>query len=582
MAPMLSAYFAKGPKANVHIDENRANEEAGRTFLDRMYARSLNFAMDHKWLVVLATIVVIFLSAFSLRFINQAFIPTLDQGQFDVSMELPPGTPLSVTQREADKVAAIMASHPDVGNIFETVGAVGSSNVASFAVQLVGGVESEVASRDVIEALRVPLADVPGVAFKVSDNVTGGDNLLGSRDIIVIMNAFGGTYDELGQEADILAEKLATIPGLVDIESSYKPGQPELQLNVDPVRAGNFGLSTAQVGSAIRSLVNGQVASSFRGEGAEADIVVQLNEEDRSSIDKIMDIKIPSPTGQFVPVRNIAEASFSTSPTRIARTDRQPTVSIGINISGRDSAVVNTEVREFLATVELPPNVEAKMGGDAEIQAESFTNLSLALLLSIVFVYMVLASQFGSFIQPLLIMIAMPLAIIGAVLALLITGKPLDMTAFIGFIMLMGLVTKNSILLVDFANKARAEGYDADQAMRIAGPIRLRPILMTAFSMILAMTPVVLGWGAAGEFRSPMGTAIMGGMFTSTLLTLMIVPVIYSIVVRRTDRWSERRAEKKEAKRVAEREEMERDAERRLEEEHAARTAPGSMQPASD
>ncbi len=240
MAPMLSAYFAKGPKANVHIDENRANEEAGRTFLDRMYARSLNFAMDHKWIVVLATIAVIFLSAFSLRFINQAFIPTLDQGQFDVSMELPPGTPLSVTQREADKVAAIMASHPDVGNIFQTVGAVGSSNVASFAVQLVGGVESEVSSRDVIEDLRVPLADVPGVAFKVSDNVTGGDNLLGSRDIIVIMNAFGGTYDELGQEADILAEKLATIPGLVDIESSYKPGQPELQLNVDPVRAGEL------------------------------------------------------------------------------------------------------------------------------------------------------------------------------------------------------------------------------------------------------------------------------------------------------------------------------------------------------
>ncbi len=143
-------------------------------------------------------------------------------------------------------------------------------------------------------------------------------------------------------------------------------------------------------------------------------------------------------------------------------------------------------------------------------------------------------------------------------------------------------MTKNSILLVDFANKARAEGYDADEAMRIAGPIRLRPILMTAFSMILAMTPVVLGWGAAGEFRSPMGTAIMGGMFTSTLLTLMIVPVIYSIVVRRTDRWSERRAEKKEAKRVAEREQMEREAERRLEEEHAARSGSGSMQPASD
>ena len=475
-----------------------------------------------------------------------------------------------------------MASHPDVENIFTTVGAVGSSNVASFAVQLEGGVEAEASSREVIEELRVPLADVPSIAFKLSDNVTGGDNLLGSRDVIVVMNAYDGTYDELGQEAEIMMEKLSAIPGLVDIESSYKPGQPELQLNVDSTRAASFGLSTAQVGSGVRSLVNGEVASTFRGEGAEADIVVQLSEEDRSSIDKIMDIKLPSPTGQFVPVRNVAEASFTTGPTQIARTDRQPTVSIGINISGRDSAVVNTEIREFLATVDLPPYIEAKMGGDAEIQAESFTNLSLALLLSIVFVYMVLASQFGSFIQPLIIMVAMPLAIIGAILGLLVAGKPLDMTAFIGFIMLMGLVTKNSILLVDFANKARSEGYNADEAMRIAGPIRLRPILMTAFSMILAMTPVVLGWGAAGEFRSPMGTAIMGGMFTSTLLTLMIVPVIYSIVVSRTDRWSERRAEREEAKRAERQAAREQESEEEQEQERAAQPASGSVQPAGD
>ncbi len=192
--------------------------------------------------------------------------------------------------------------------------------------------------------------------------------------------------------------------------------------------------------------------------------------------------------------------------------------------------------------------MEANLGGDAQAQSESFGNLSAALALSVVFIYMVLASQFGSFVQPLLIMLAMPLSVVGAIMALSLTGRPLDMTAFIGFIMLMGLVTKNSILLVEFANRARAKGATADEAMRIAGPVRLRPILMTAFSTILAMIPVVLGLGASGEFRSPMGTAIAGGMVTSTLLTLMVVPVGYSLVVGWQDRWSAGRKAKRTAR----------------------------------
>ena len=290
-----------------------------------------------------------------------------------------------------------------------------------------------------------------------------------------------------------------------------------------------------------------------------------------------MDIKVASPTGQFIPLRNVADAGFTTGPTQITRVDRQPSVSIGVNIVGRDLAEAQTEVSEFLATLDVPSNIVIGLGGDAEIQQESFRNLSLALLLSLIFVYMVLASQFGSFIQPLIIMLAMPLSVIGAIMALVVTGRPLDMTAFIGFIMLMGLVTKNSILLVDFANKERAKGKTADEAMRIAGPVRLRPILMTAFSLILAMVPVVLGLGAAGEFRSPMATAIMGGMLTSTLLTLMIVPVGYSMVVGRLDIWSAKRQTEKAAKEAAEREAREAD-ERDMREELSG----GEPQPAGD
>lgn len=574
LAPMLSAYFFKPSKNVGTIDESRAREEAGRTVLDRMYARSLNFAMDHKWIVVLGTIVVVVGSFWSVRFINQSFLPDLDQGQFEVGMELPPGTPLSVTEREAIKVEEIIVSHPDVADVFTNIGETSSPNVANFVVQVVGGVEAEASSRDIIADLRTPLAGVPGISFQLSDDVTGGDTFVGSRDIIIEMVAYSGTYEELGQEAANLAAQLGELDGITDLVVSYKPGQPEMQINVDPQKAAAFGLSTASVGSTVRTLVNGEAASSYRGEGAEADIVVQLNEADRGSVDRIMDVKLATPAGQFVPLRNVADVSFTTGPTTIQRVDRQPSVSVGMNVSGRSLAEAQTDVMQFLQTATLPPNIEANLGGDAEIQQESFTNLSLALLLSIVFVYMALASQFGSFIQPILIMLAMPLSIIGAILALVLTQRPLDLTAFIGFIMLMGLVTKNSILLVDFANKERAEGKTADEAMRVAGTIRLRPILMTAFSLILAMIPVVLGLGAAGEFRSPMGTAIMGGMLTSTLLTLMVVPVGYSIVVGRLDRWSARRADRKAAKEAAERE-----AERAAED---AAASAGSVQPAGD
>ncbi len=232
----------------------------------------------------------------------------------------------------------------------------------------------------------------------------------------------------------------------------------------------------------------------------------------------------------------------ATGPGQIVRVDKQPTIRINANVAGRPVPVAVGEVTALVEGMQLPDGMIVKMGGTTDMQAEGFRSLGLAMLLSVIFIYMVLASQFNSFIQPLLIMIALPLAIVGALLALLMTGKALDMTAFIGFIMLMGLVTKNSILLVDFANRERQRGLGAEEAMLRAGPIRLRPILMTSLSMILAMIPLVLGFSAGGEFRQGMSIAILGGLVTSTLLTLLIVPVAYALVVGWQERWGARRA----------------------------------------
>ena len=542
MAPMLSAYFFRANEdTDREIDDSKAHESSSNSLLDRAYAASLNWAMDHKWITMTLSVGVIAASLVSAAYIQQSFLPALDRGQFDASMELPIGTPLAVTIEEAIKVEAILRSHPDVTDVFTTIGGAASANRANFFIK--AGEEGEdINTRAVIDQLRVPLANVPGISFQLSESATGGDALLGGKDIIVEVQASSGEYDALGDEATRIAEQLATIPGLTDIDVSYKPGTPEVQLRIDREAAADMGLSLAQIGSTVRLLVNGEVASVFRGEGVEANIRVQLQEANRSSVDDVLAIGLLAPSGQIVPLRNVADAEIASGPNEIVRIDQRPVVSIGGNVSGRTSADVTADVQAMLAGAALPSGMSAALGGDAEAQADAFKNLGLALLLAVIFIYMVLASQFASFIQPILVMLAMPLGVIGAILALSLADMPLDLTAFIGFIMLMGLVVKNSILLVDFANRERAQGVDADLAMRRAGPVRLRPILMTALSLILAMVPVAMGLGSGGEFRQSMSIAIMGGMTTSTFLTLLIVPVAYSIVIGALDRGSARRA----------------------------------------
>ena len=528
------------------IDESRGDESEGRSVLDRIYTRVLNWTMDHKIVVGLLAAAVIILSVFSARSTQLTFMLELDRGSFDASMELPVGTPLSATYTEAVKVENILRSHPAVVDVFTAVGGTGSANRAEFVVKVEGPDGGDVSTRTVIDELRAPLANVPGISFQLADVVGGGDTLLGSKDIIIEMTTDSGDYTELGTQAQLLAEQITNVPGVKDLDISYKSGTPELKLQIDRQRAADLGLSAAQIGSTIRTLINGQVATTYRGEGEDADIRVQLDESNRSGAEDILNLGMLTSSGQFVPLRTIVDAEIAAGPNVIVRTDRRPTVSVGANVSGRSIPDVTADVAALLTTIDLPPGIDAKLGGVAEIQAESFRNLSLALLLAIIFIYMVLASQFESFIQPLIIMLAMPLAVIGALLALSSSGRVLDMTAFIGFIMLMGLVTKNSILLVDFANRERADGATADVAMRRAGAIRLRPILMTALSLILAMVPVALGVTSGGEFRSSMAIAIIGGMTTSTFLTLLIVPAAYSVVVGRLDKLAARRKLRKE------------------------------------
>jgi HAE1 family hydrophobic/amphiphilic exporter-1 len=559
LAPMLSAHFFR-PKTNqaaygIEEDEDEDldqldpskvehfEEAAGDNWLNRVYGGLLGWTLRHKFITVLLALAIMVASFASVALVEVGFLPASNSYQFGISMRLPPGTPLATTTGEAVRVEEILRSHPAVGDVVTTIGGTGSPEEAAFTVILHGNESRTVTAKTVSNELRRPLANVPGILF-----VTGEGGFGGETDIQVQVVGLEGTeYAVLDQEAQQLAEAMRQIPGLVDVDVSYKPGRPEMQLAIDRKMAAQMGLSAAQIASTVRLLVNGEQVSTFRGEGPEAEIRVQQQQASSSNIDTILNLNLVTPSGALAPLRTLVQVKSAEGPSQIQHSDRRPVISVSANVVERSIPSANTEVNNLLASIQpaLPPGVEARQGGDFEAQGEAMMSLLVALLLGVLFIYMVLASQFGSLIQPLLIMLAMPLAVIGAILALVITGSTLDMMAMIGFIMLMGLVTKNSILLVDFANRQRAQGSNASEAMRAAGPVRLRPVLMTSFALILAMIPVALGLSAGGEFRRTMAIAIMGGMITSTFLTLLIVPVFYAIVVGFQDRLTARRAAKR-------------------------------------
>ena len=564
MAPMLSAYFFKKQPGtiDVELDELDTLEDRGftiaeeweedshnKSWLNRVYASLIGWTLRHKIWAGLIAIVVIAASFSTVTLIEVSFLPATSQQEFSVSMNLPGGTPLRMTLQEAVKIEDILLQHPSVADVVTTVGGTGSPEEATFNVSLREDVPASVTAKTVVAELRGPLANVPGIIFTTaSDNLSGATGDIG----LEVVGVDGTDYNELGLEAGRIAAQLAQNPNLADINVSYRPGRPEMQINIDRQAAADLGLDVAQIAATIRLLVNGDVATTFRGEGDEADIRVQVDQGAQFGQDEILNVNLMSATGNQIPLRNVAQLDIATSPNSISRTQREPSITITANVIGdRSVPSVTEDVVAFIASWQSPTGMEVRLGGDAADQAEALGSMLLALLLGVIFVYMVLASQFGSFIQPFIIMLAMPLAIAGAIVALLLANRPLDMTAIIGFIMLMGLVVKNSVLLVDFANRARNKGASADEAMLIAGPVRLRPILMTSLSMILAMIPIALGLSAGGEFRQPMSIAIMGGMITSTLLTLLVVPLAYGVVVGFQDRMDARR-KRRQAKRESE------------------------------
>ncbi len=504
-----------------------ANEELG--WLATNYERILGWSLRHRWAPIVLTLVILALSVTVVSGIRISFLPAQASDNFAAGFTMPPGTALDATDRLARQAEQIIMADPGVAAVQATVGNGGTEN-SSITVR----VKSSAITDAVRTRLRPKLAFLPGVVLSTQSFQGGGGTGVTSRNVqLQIQSTL--SLDQLAPIVDQVLKQAQSVTGLADVSSSYSEGRPELQFHLRNSLAGDVNLTENDIATSIRALVTGDTATTWQQNGDDIPVVVRLPADARASTDAIDQISIPI-SGGAVPLNSIATIQSGVGPTSIRRYDRQNEIVIGANIApGYDQNQLQSQLLAKVNQLNLPSNVFLSYGGQTQNQQQGFSALFAAMGLSVLLVYIVLASQFGSYGQPLVIMLAMPFSFLGAFVALRIVGKPLDITSLIGLIMLLGLVVKNSILLIDFTNRLRRAGLDKHTALERAGAIRLRPILMTSTAIIAGALPTALGIhlfsGSEGsEFRQGLAAVLIGGLITSTLLTLLVVPTAYSLL----------------------------------------------------
>jgi multidrug efflux pump subunit AcrB len=454
--------------------------------------------------------------------VGSEFVPETDQGYTRLALRMPVGSSLERTDAKVRQIEAIVRAFPEIENLSTWVGGAGQRNQAWLNIALKPRKDRERSQKQVEEAIREAIAKVPGTDASLGFN----------RPIYVAI--LGSDAEGLAKVADAFAEKVKLIPGVVDVESSVKPGLPAYAVSLKPGAVRELGLTAPQLASSLRAYVNGETATYWTTpDGDQVDVVLRLNETERQRIDQLRLLPVAfSKDGTPITLDSVADIATVFNPEIIRRQNLQRREAVFAGVKGRSAGDVGADVQKLIKATALPPGYSFDVGGQMQEQAEAFNGLLAAMALAVIFIYIVLASQFGSFLQPIAIMASLPLALIGVMLALLFWKSTLNVFSMIGLVMLMGLVTKNAILLVDFANQARKAGATVPDALLQAGLTRMRPIIMTTAAMVFGMLPLALALNDGGEIQAPMGRAIIGGVITSTLLTLVVVPVLYSYLVR--------------------------------------------------
>lgn len=546
LTPMLSAHWLK-PEHGQHSESGAKRSkfrqlldkfEAGFQALQESYRKLLAWALERPKKLVAVAVLSLFANFLLMPFLGSEFQPSYDSGEFSITLTAPAGTSLDKMYQMIEPVEKIVLAIPEKDISYVTIGS-GGSNKASIGVKLVPSSQRSRSMNQVMDDLRHDLAHVSDLKVVVSTSQGAGR---GNSSPVQI--AFrGAELDELNKLAQELADELKKVPGTTDVDISSEQSAPEVQVNLDTLKMSDAGLDASTVANTVQmAFLGGTTRNQYSAGDKDYQIRVQLENQSRTNLADVDNLLIASKSGQFVRLGDVATVELSSGPTQINREARQRQVIVYSNVVGVSAGDIMNKAEAIAKEMNLPTGYSYRFVGQASTMQDSFMEIAKSLALAIVLIYMVLAAQFESFIHPFTIMLSLPFSLTGAILGLLIAGQTINIMSLIGVIMLMGLVTKNAILLVDYTNQLREQGKDLIEALIEAGSVRLRPILMTTAAMIFGMLPIALGIGAGAELRQSMGVVLVGGLITSTVLTLIVVPLVYLLIDGMKERFNKRRA----------------------------------------
>lgn len=537
ITPMLASRFAKLErlKATNLFGKFAVWFEKSFKEITEYYIRLLKWSFNNRGKTALAA-VILFTASIALipgGFIGSEFISTPDRGEFAVTIELPPGASIEQTNALSQKVENIISQMPEVERLFVNVGVsnegligFSSNNTTEIDVTLVPKQQRKKSTDQISSEIKEIVQKIPGVKARV--NPIGIFGTANQTPIQLLIS--GSDVQKVNQAAVKVANIIKKIPGTDDVRLSSEKGKPETRIEIDRQKLNSFGLSLAEVGAALQVALTGDDDSKFRDGTDEYDIRIQLDEFDRSKTSDLENLTFVNKKGQMIYLKSFANIYRATGPTKLTREDRNSSVTIYSQAVGRPSGTIAQDIIKVLNDNPLPEGVSYSFLGDFKNQKESFASLGLAFLAAVLFTYMIMVALYDSFVYPFVVLFSVPLAIIGALLALALTMKSLSIFSILGIIMLVGLVGKNAILLVDRANFMRSQGESVIDALIDAGRMRIRPIVMTTLTMIFGMMPVALSKSSGSEWKTGLAWALIGGLTSSLLLTLIIVPIVYTKV----------------------------------------------------
>jgi len=516
-------------------EEKKGSPRGRFRYVEDRYQGVLSWVLGHQKTAIITSAGILVASLLLVPRIGTRFMPEVDEGTFSVDVEMPVGTKLALTDEVSREVEEkIRENTPELEELLAQVGSAGgmwgfgggASHKASLTVKLVDLSHRKRSTREVIDSLREKIKGGEAtVRFGGGD--PGEEMLFGGSPIALDIKGYDLTEGKkLTQEVLDLVGKAK---GVVEPRMSFEEGQPELQVRIDRDKASSLGLNFYQIAQTIRTANAGKVASWFREGGDEYNILVRLQIEDRESLADLGDIFITSPLGRQISLDSIARLEEGIGPVRIERKGQERVITVSGGIRGRNLGSITGDIRESLANISIPEGFSVEFGGEQQEMEESFRSLFFALILAVVLVYMVMASQFESLRYPFVIMLALPFAAIGVILVLFLSGTVFTIVVYMGLIMLAGIVVNNGIVMISYINILRKRGLTLSEAVRVGARRRLRPILMTTFTTVFAMLPMALGFGAGAEMWAPMARTVIGGLLTSFIFTLILVPTLYTI-----------------------------------------------------